>query len=170
MTAISAMLGMIATWHWPIISAFLAGGSFVIIGYTQIARPWIRRWKLRRPFRAHFLITPSSRLPLSYVLQDDDEHYVTELVVPPNSEISIQIVLEPRLSFVQHEIYFGCDESLADEKKPRAIEYFVPFVREGVRRSGKPDAAHPGHYTDYNGFLSCEREFPVYKGLSHHRV
>jgi hypothetical protein len=159
MTAILEILGTISTWPWPMLAAFLAAGSLGVIGHTQIVRPRIRRWKLKRPFRAHFLITPSSRLPLNYVLQDDDEHYVTDLVVPPNSEIPIQIVLEPRISFMQHEIYFGCDESLADEKKPRAVEYFVPFVREGVRRSGKPDAAHPGHYIDYNGFYHVRENF-----------
>ena len=96
---------------------------------------------------------------MNYVRQDDDEHYVKELVVPQNSEIPVQIVLEPKLSFMQHEIYFGCDESLADEQKPRATEYFVPFVREGVRGRGKPDAAHPGHYTDYNGFYHVRENF-----------
>ena len=159
MRAISGILVTVGAWPWPMIGAFLAAGSLLLIGHTQIVRPWLRRRKLKRPFRAHFLITPPNRFPLKYVLQDDDEHYVKELVVPPNSEIPIQIVLEPRLSFMQHEIYFGCDESLADEKKPRATEYFVPFVREGVRGHGKPDAAHPGHYTDYNGFYHVRENF-----------
>jgi hypothetical protein len=160
MAALSAILMTIDSWRWPIIGAFLSAGSLLIIAHTQIFRPWLRRRKLKRPFRAHFLITPSKLFPLSYVVQDgDDEHYVKELVVPPNSEISIQIVLEPRLSFMQHEIYFGCDESLADEKKPRAIEYFVPFVREGVRGRGKPDVDHPGHYTDYHGFYHVRENY-----------
>jgi hypothetical protein len=159
MTAISAILMAIDTWRWPMIGAFLAAGSLSIIGHTQIIRPWLRRRKLKRPFRAHFLITHPNLFTLNYVFQDDDEHYVKEIVVPPNSEIPIQIVLEPRLSFMQHEIYFGCDESLADEKKPRATEYFVPFVREGVRGRGKPDAAHPGHYTDYHGFYHVRENF-----------
>jgi hypothetical protein len=60
---------------------------------------------------------------------------------------------------MQQELYFGCDESLVNEKKPRATEWFVPFVREGVRRSGKPDAEHPGHYTDYNGFYHVRENF-----------
>ena len=38
------------------------------------------------------------------------------------------------------------------------MEWLVPFVREGVRRSGKPDAAHPGHYTDYNGFYHVKED------------
>jgi hypothetical protein len=56
-------------------------------------------------------------------------------------------------------LYFGCDEGLVDEEKPRATEWFVPFVREGARRSGKPDEAHPGHYTDYNGFYHVRENF-----------
>ena len=90
---------------------------------------------------------------MGYVIQDDKEHYVKELILPAHSsEVSIQIALEPKISFLQQELYFGCDEHLVDEEKPRATEWFVPYVREGVRRSGKPDEDHPGHYTDYNGF------------------
>ena len=99
MAAISGILVTVGAWPWPMIGAFLAAGSLLLIGHTQIVRPWLRRRKLKRPFRAHFLITPPNRFPLKYVLQDDDEHYVKELVVPPNSEIPIQIVLEPRLKF-----------------------------------------------------------------------
>jgi len=152
MMAISELSATIKTWPWPIISAFFSAAVVSLIGYTQFVRPWRRRCKLKRPFNAHFLITSVGRFPLNYVLQDDREHFVKELVVPPSSEIPIQIILEPRLSFTQHEIYFGCNEDLVDEGKPRATEYFVPFISQGVRRSGKPDAAHPGHYTDYNGF------------------
>jgi hypothetical protein len=127
--------------------------------YTQILRPWCRRQKLKRPFEAHFLITSLGRFTLNYVLQDDEEHFVKELVVPANSEISIQIVLEPRVSFVQHELYFGCEESLVDINKPSATEFFVPFVVNGVRGSGKPDEAHPGHYIDYNGFYHVRENY-----------
>jgi hypothetical protein len=156
---ISGAWTAIQTWPWPIASAIFSATALVLIGYVQIFRPWRRRRKLKRPFRAYFLITSLGRFPLNYVLQDDQEHFVKELVVPSNSEIPIQIVLEPKLSFMQHELYFGCDESLADEKKPRATEWFVPFVRDGVRRSGKPDAEHPGHYTDYNGFYHVRENF-----------
>jgi hypothetical protein len=160
MAAISAILATISGWQWPMISAFFGAGAFSLVGYTQIIRPWLRRYKLRRPFKAYFLVTSLDRLPLlDYVLQDDQEHFVKELVVPPNSEIPIQIVLEPRLSFMQREIYFGCDEHSVDKEKPRAIEYFVPFVVEGVRGRGKPDANHPGHYTDYNGFYHIREDY-----------
>jgi hypothetical protein len=160
MATISAMLATLATWQWSMIAAFLAGGSLLVAGHSQILRPWLRRRKLRRPFRAYFLVTSLGRLPpLDYVLQDDEEHFVKELVVPPDSEIPIQIVLEPRVSFLQRELYFGCDEHLTDEKKPRAIEYFVPFVVKGVRGQGKPDAAHPGHYIDYNGFYHVREDY-----------
>jgi hypothetical protein len=159
MAAILAMLATITTWQWPMIGAFLAGGSLLLIGHTQIIRPWLRRRKLRQPFRAYFLVTSLGRFPLDYILQDDHEHYVKELVVPPNSEVPIQVVLEPRVSFLQRELYFGCDEHLVDKEKPRATEYFVPFVIEGVRGRGKPDAGHPGHYIDYNGFYHVREDY-----------
>jgi hypothetical protein len=32
-------------------------------------------------------------------------------------------------------------------------------VAKGVRGSGKPDADHPGHYIDYNGFYHVRENF-----------
>jgi hypothetical protein len=156
MAAISAMW---AALDWPIISALLGATTLSLVWYTQIFRPWRRRWRMRRPFDAHFLITASDQFRLDYVQQNNREHYVKKLVVPPHREIPIQIVLVPKVSFMQHELYFGCDENLRDENKPRATEWFVPFVREGVRKSGKPDAEHPGHYTDINGFYHVRENY-----------
>jgi hypothetical protein len=97
---------------------------------------------------------------MNYVQQDHREHYVKELVVPANSgELSIQIALEPRVSFLQRELYFGCSEKLVNEENSRATEWFVPFIREGLRRTGKPDDGHPGHYTDYNGFYHIREDY-----------
>jgi hypothetical protein len=155
---ISTAWATIKARQWPIISACLSGIAVYLIMHVQIIRPWRRRRKLKRPFNAYFLITSVGRFPLNYVVQDNDEHFVKKLIVPPNAEIPIQIILRPRLSFLQREIYFGCEEGVVSEKKPRATEYFVPFVREGVRRSGKPDKDHPGHYTDYNGFYHVRED------------
>jgi hypothetical protein len=156
MAPISGLWATIQGWPWSII---ISAAALSVVAYTQIIRPWRRRRRLRRPFDAYFVITTPGRFRMGYVVQDDKEHYVKELVVPSHSEVSIQIALEPKLSFLQHELYFGCDEGLVDEEKPRATEWFVPFVREGVRRSGKPDEAHPGHYTDYNGFYHVRENY-----------
>jgi hypothetical protein len=165
-TAMVEIFATISAWNWPMIAAFLAGGSLVvgfvsllIVAHTQVIRPWLRRRKLKRPFAAYFSITSRHRFPLEYVVQDDQDHEVKELVVPAHSEITIQIVLYPRLSFLEREIYFGCGENVFDPEKPRAREWFVPFVVEGDRRSRKPDAAHPGHYIDYNGFYHVREDF-----------
>jgi hypothetical protein len=129
---------------------------FVVI---QFYRPWKRRRDLAQPFAAHFLIPAAGQTPLNYVQQDHREHLVKELVVPPNSIISVQIAVVPRLSFLEREFYFGCEENLVDPQKPQAIEYFVPFVAEGIRGSGKPDADHPGHYRDIHGFYHVREDF-----------
>jgi hypothetical protein len=150
----------LADWqHWAIISTFFSAAAFLLLLYIQFGRPWIRRIRLKWPFRAYFLITSRQQCPLDYVQQDHREHYVKELVVPANSEIPIQIVLHPRLSFLQRELYFGCGETLTNPEKPSATEWFVSFVVKGVRREGKPDASHPGHYIDYNGFYHVREDF-----------
>jgi hypothetical protein len=158
MAALLGAWSAIKTWQWPIVSAVLSATVVLLTVYTQIMRPRNRRRKLKQPFDAYFLIT-SLRFPLTYALQDDKEHFVKELVVPPNTEVPIQIVLEPKVSFMQHELSFGCEENLADENKPSATEYFVPFVVKGLRGSGKPDKDHPGHYIDYNGFYHVRENY-----------
>jgi hypothetical protein len=111
-----------ATWaalDWPVVSALLGATTLFLVWYVQIFRPWRRRRQLKRPFDAHFLITANGQFPLDYVQQNNREHYVKKLVVPPNREIPVQIVLVPKLSFMQRELYFGCDESLMDERLRR---------------------------------------------------
>jgi hypothetical protein len=159
MATVSAIAAAIWDWHWSMISTVFGAGAFFLLVHIQIIRPWWRRHRLKKPFKAHFLITSFDRFRMGYIAQDNHEHYVDELVVPVNSEVIIQIVLEPKLSFLQHELYFGCDEHLVDKNKPVATEYFVPFVVLGVRKSGKPDSDHPGHYTDYNGFYHVRERY-----------
>jgi hypothetical protein len=152
----AAVMVAISALDWQLL---VGVSTLFLVWFAQFFRPWLRRRQLRRPFDAYFLITTARRFSLDYVQQDSDEHQVRKLVVPPNTEIPIQIILIPRLSFTEHELYFGCDEKLVDESKPRATEWFVPFVREGVRKLGKPDAEHPGHYTDYNGFYHVRENY-----------
>jgi hypothetical protein len=141
-------------------SVILSAVTLFILALVEIIRPCIRRHKLKRPFDGYFLITSRDRFKLDYVIQDAREHFLKELVVSANSEIPIhQILLQPRLSFSQRELYFGCGEGLVEEGKPRAVEWFVSFITQGVRRSGKPDEAHPGHYTDYNGFYHVKEDY-----------
>jgi hypothetical protein len=83
--AISEAWEAIQTWPWPIASAVFSATAVLLIGYVQIVRPWCRRLKLKRPFEAYFLITSLGRFPMNYVLQDDQEHFVKELVVPAHS-------------------------------------------------------------------------------------
>jgi hypothetical protein len=126
----AAIFAMLAALDRQMVSVLLGAITLCLVWYTQIFRPWRKRRQLRRPFNAYFLIPSADQFALDYAQQNNRAHYVKKLVVPPHKEIPIQIVLEPRLSFMQRELYFGCGEHLADEEKPRATEWFVPFVRE----------------------------------------
>jgi hypothetical protein len=75
MAAISAILMAIDTWRWPMIGAFLSACSLLIIGHTQISRPWLRRRKLKRPFRAHLGIV---------VYCDHDDEICDQGKTPPD--------------------------------------------------------------------------------------
>ena len=95
MVAIYRTWAAIQTWPWPTILGFVTVSLIVSL---QILKPWRRRSRLKRPFKARFVITARGRFSLSYIVQDDRDHFVKELVVPANSQIPIQIALEPKLS------------------------------------------------------------------------
>lgn len=90
-------------------------------------------------------------------MQDNDFHFVDELVLPANSTSSVQIVLRPRVDFHESELIFGCNwMENRGGTKPEAIAYFASFIKEGMRREGRP-ATNPDHYTDYHGFYHIVR-------------
>ena len=153
----TGFLTFLQTWPWPMVSGLCGAAAFSVVTYTQIVRPWVRRRRLTRPFRAYFVIPPRQKSELDNVVQDDRVHLVKEIVVRSHSEVAIEIVLFPKLRFVQQEIYFGCEQGGVAEK-PCPFEYFSSFVRQGIRGTGKPDK---GHYIDDDGLYHV-RESHLY--------
>lgn len=155
---VAAMWGSIQQWPWPMISALFAAAAFSILVYIQFIRPAIRRKNLKRPVRAVFLIPGHHRYRLSYVVQDSDDHSLSELVLPSQSECEIQIMLSPLISFRSSELTFGFDwMGKTDSTKPFPTDFFVPFVERGLRRKSNPDT-DPDHYVDFNKHYHIRRD------------
>jgi hypothetical protein len=116
-------------------------GPFAIIGgvmatltlatyvFIEIVKPAWRRNRLRHPCNAYFSIMPATEGRIEYAVQDDRGHHVSELVLPPRSEISVELVYIPKLPFYEAKLAFGCEGDV--DGKPYAFECFDRFTIKG---------------------------------------
>jgi hypothetical protein len=144
---ITTIVASVANWPWPIISAFVALVALAVIVHVNILRPRLRRRRLKMPAHAWFVVPSKRHHGCDFAGQDHDEHILKTIVLPLNSEMTIDFRFKPRLFFHNSEIVIGCEGDTA----PKAKEYFNRFVAEG---EGKHIIPGPGnrHYIDKHGF------------------
>src|SRR6266536_5695340 len=121
----------------------------VLLAYLlkEFAFPIIRRWRLRTPCDLFFVITSKEKYILTYAIQDEVlEHTTRKLIVPSNSEIYVQILLEPRLAFTASQYFFGFKGS--PSTRPLVKRWFIHFRKEGIKE-GSPGNP-PSHYIDHH--------------------
>jgi hypothetical protein len=113
--------------------------------------PWIRRIRLRSPVKALFVITSIDRYELKYAIQDEEEHFTRELVLPAHTkDLLLHLILTAKLGFTQS--HFELSFAANKDTKPLIQYYFHPFIKIGppaTPRERKPGEV-PGHYIDYH--------------------
>jgi hypothetical protein len=143
---IAAIVASVTSWPWPMIATFVGVVSCGLIIYVNIIRPRRRRAKLAHPVDAYFLIADQRHHDCEYAAQDDEEHRVKEIVVSSNSEVIVDLVLDPKISFISNTILFGC---LGDSAtKPYAVEYLNRFVEIGSGKRVNPECDDTKHIID----------------------
>ncbi len=107
------------------------------------------KWIVRNtiPCEVHFLIPDKQRATISYIKQDDREHKVNCLILPPNSELPILFWIKPRIVFEEIDVSFGFEGNL--NEKPELIRYYNPFIYKGKKEINPGDE---GHYIDYHRY------------------
>jgi hypothetical protein len=103
-------------------------GPFAIIGgvmatltlatyvFIEIVKPAWRRNRLRHPCNAYFSIMPATEGRIDYAVQDDRGHHVSELVLPPRSEISVELVYIPKLPFMKQSLLLVARATLTESR------------------------------------------------------
>jgi len=127
-----------------------------IVSVGLIARRWLTRKRdykeykelLGNPFEIYFLIPSKEKYNVKYAEQDENEHLVDELKVPPDTEDVIFLRIKPRISIELGERYFGFEVEGRGWKKPE-IKYYNPFV---IEQSIAPD-----YYIDWHGYYHLIR-------------
>jgi hypothetical protein len=74
--------------------SLIAAGLFVWVNW---GRPAVRKRRMRKPYYAFFVMPPD----------ETEKDMVTDLHVPPDSEVSVQLRLRPLLHYQHHEVIFG---------------------------------------------------------------
>jgi len=133
---LSALCAQLSDWPWSMIAAVTAVIVLLSYCFVEFVRPMVRHRRLKRPCRVHFVVREHDKVPTNYLIQDEDRHWLNDLVVPANSEIDIEVGYSPKLTFYEESIIFGCRGS--DPNKPVPIKRFVNFIKRG-RREWDPD-------------------------------
>jgi hypothetical protein len=116
----------------PIISMGLGVLTVCLIVWINWGKPWRRKRRMRHPFTAFFG-------------ESDRGKWTHQLIVPANSEVDIQIRVEPKLHYIQHEIMFGFEGE--DGQRPEPVRTKNAFVKVGKSKYQDP-LEERTHYID----------------------
>ncbi len=119
--------------------------SLFVAFHANVARLILRRKALLYPIRAFFLVPSNEYHDCEYATQDNDEHRLKEIILPPNSEVTVDITLECLQTFSFTKISIGCIGPL--KVKPHAVKYFNRFIESGDGKEIVPGAGNT-HYID----------------------
>ena len=142
---------------WTIAGAIGALLSFVV----AIAVLWItidvsfflpkrrraaREQALNNPADVYFLVPSLDERRIDFAVQDQLDHWVEELIVPPHSTRLIEVRIAPHLDFSTYALQFGCfdNEKNKGTQKPIPTSMVRVFAKKGLNIVSSPDAT-PGH-------------------------
>lgn len=130
--------------------AFVALATLIIVAgqafYLPKRQLKKRREELRNPVDIYFLIPPKAQRLIDYAIQNDLEHWLDELTIPPFSTTVIELRIAPRTTFTTRVLQFGCSDAEGNEDAhpPKPIEVDRVYMKQGLDKIGKPGET-PGH-------------------------
>lgn len=129
--------------------AGLALSSCILIAiiWINVVRPRLRQRQMKTPFTAYFRTGGNEKL--------------TELHVPANRSIDIQINREPHLHYTEYELIFGFKGPL--DKRPYAQTAKNLFIKRGQFKEGSPDT-DDRHYIDTKDAYHITQQRKLTKG------
>jgi hypothetical protein len=112
--------------------------------FAQKKREAKRLNALRHPADAYFVIHKRAARKLDWAEQDEADHYLKEITLPSNSEVTVDIAIHPLMHFKSSAILFGCQDSANLDGKPYAIRQANNFILAGSDKICEP-GKHPDH-------------------------
>lgn len=117
-------------------AAIFGGLSLFTLWYLNVVRPRLRQRALETATKTVFLVPSKTQHDCGYAPQDQDEHILREISLPPNSEAIIDFVTHFNVTFSFSEVGIGFVGDLS--KKPYFTRYFNRYVEVGKGREIDP--------------------------------
>jgi hypothetical protein len=151
------MIEGIKSFSWPMVAAFVGIATFALVAWVNFGRPIRRRRKLQKSVIAEFLVPSAKHHTCEFAEQDNREHLLKTIVLPANSEVTVDLRFTPRLNFESTEVIMGCIG--ATSKIPYATEYYNQFIKEGEGQRIKPGPGNR-HYLDKHNYYHIRDNSP----------
>jgi hypothetical protein len=147
MTVLSQWIHAVTDRHLLIVSTAFIILTVAVYILKEFICPLVHHYRLRNPIDLFFVITSIDRHKVDYAIQDEKEHRTKDLILPSNSKIYLHLVFKNKIAFTQNHftLYFDGNST----KNPTIQEYYVPFIKEGVKT--KSPYTDQSHYIDYHG-------------------
>jgi hypothetical protein len=134
-------------WPWSMFATFVGAASLITIWYFNSIRPFHRKEQLKKATKSYFLIPASTQHPCNYAEQDDEhEHTLTELSLPPSSEMIIDLIMKVRQPISFSEMIVGFKGNPG--QKPVFTKYHNRYIKVGKGREVDPQAEEEDDYID----------------------
>lgn len=145
------------------IAAIFGGLSLCILVYVNVLRPYFRSNRLRRAAKTFFIVPRDDLHDCSYAVQDKDEHHLKEISLPPDSEATVDMIVNINAPFSYSEIIVGF---LGDVKrKPYFEKYFNRYVSVGKGQEIDPSKERDDDFIDKYFYYHRKVEKSVTLGM-----
>lgn len=141
---------------WIVGAAVFAGLTFVFYLLRDVIPATYRYFRLKRPCEIFFVITSYDRGKVDYVVQDEDEHFVRELIVPANRDVYVQIQLKTKTAFTQRYLAVEFVKKPSGGKVPVVDHYKLQFIKVG--KDEKFPKTDEGHWVDHHDIYHITEE------------
>lgn len=131
---------------WSIAAAIFSGLSLLTIWYINFVKPRRKSRLLQRATKSHFLVPSAALHDCDYASQDDKEHTLNELTLPPNSEFIIDLIIRIHAPISFSEIVIGFKGE--PDKKPYFTKYYNRYISIRKGREVDPSMETSDDYVD----------------------
>jgi hypothetical protein len=100
-----------------------------------------REEELNDPIDLHFLIPERSQRSIEYAEQDDEEHLLNEIIIPPDTKTLVELRLHPKTKFVTTYLLFGClddGSAISRQRKPHPIRLADVYGQGLIEPNSQP--------------------------------
>jgi hypothetical protein len=137
------------------LAAIFAGLSLATLWYINFLKPQVRRRALKGAIQTYFLVPLKAQHACSYANQDDEEHILKQISVPPNSELVVDLVMHIKVPISYSEWHIGFAGEM--ESKPYFSKYSNRYIAVGKGTEVDPSLKDSEDFIDKHFYYHVRR-------------